>query len=84
MAAVMAALTSGLVRTTFELSSNTEPVAELIQRFASVPMSLADACLVRMAELYPDSVVLTFDRDFEIYRKNRGEIITVVGTREVD
>jgi hypothetical protein len=38
-------------------------------------MSLADACLVRMSELYSDSVVLTTDSDFNVYRRNRRQII---------
>ena len=31
-------------------------------------MSLADACLVRMAELHHAASVLTLDSDFRIYR----------------
>jgi predicted nucleic acid-binding protein len=38
-------------------------------------MSLADACLVRMAERYPSGVVMTLDRDFRIYRKNGRQVI---------
>ena len=41
-------------------------------------MSLADACLVRMAELYSESKVLTLDSDFRIYRKNRNQAIAVI------
>lgn len=42
-----------------------------MDRYQSVPMSLADACLVRMSELYHDSEVLTLDSDFLIYRKHK-------------
>lgn len=42
----------------------------MVKRYANVPMSLADACLVRLAELHPKSPVFTLDSDFEIYRKN--------------
>ena len=46
-------------------------VARLLEKYADVPMSLADACLVRMAEHYDDAVVLTLDRnDFAIYRQH--------------
>jgi uncharacterized protein len=41
-------------------------------------MSLADACLVRLAELYPQSPVLTLDSDFLIYRKNGRQVIAVL------
>jgi hypothetical protein len=46
-------------------------------------MSFADACLVRMAEQYPNSAVLTLDSDFRIYRKNINQIIQVT-TDDVD
>jgi len=36
--------------------------------YASVPMSVADACLVRMSELERESVIFTLNRDFLIYR----------------
>lgn len=39
--------------------------------YASVPVSLADAELVRMAELYPQSVIFTLDSDFQVYRKDQ-------------
>jgi len=39
-------------------------VGQLLRRYQSVPMSLADACLVRMAEMHPDAFVLTLDSDF--------------------
>ncbi len=49
-----------------------------MQRYQNVPMSLADAYLVRMSEMYEDSTVLTLDSDFKIYRKNRNESIPVI------
>ena len=76
--AVMETLTIGLVQVAFDLAENIEPVGELMARYASVPMSLADACLVRMAEQMPESPVQTFDRDFYIYRKNRNDTIAVL------
>ena len=50
----------------------------MIKRYADVPMSLADGCLVRLAELYPQSPVFTLDRDFNIYRKNGRQVIAVM------
>jgi hypothetical protein len=41
-------------------------------------MSLADACLVRLAELYPQSAVLTLGSDFSVYRKNGRQVIEVL------
>ncbi len=53
-------------------------IAWLSQKYSNVPMSLADACLVKMAELYPESSVFTIDTDFSIYRKNKRQIIPVL------
>jgi predicted nucleic acid-binding protein len=50
----------------------------LIQKYADVPMSLADACLVRMTEILPDPVILTTDSDFRIYRRHGRQTIPCV------
>ncbi|MEO1447294.1 MAG: PIN domain-containing protein [Cyanobacteria bacterium J06635_11] len=55
----------------FNLSAEQVPVIALMRRYRSVPASVADAELVRMAELHPNSSVFTLDSDFQIYRKNR-------------
>lgn len=55
----------------FDLDAELTAVVALLARYQSVPASLADAELVRMAELYPNSMVFTLDSDFQIYRKNR-------------
>jgi uncharacterized protein len=42
----------------------------LMERYASVPMSFADACLVALAESTPGARIFTLDRDFLIYRQH--------------
>ena len=59
----------------FHLADDTAPVSRLLSKYRDVPMSLADGCLVRMAEKYPESVVFTLDSDFKLYRKNRSQRI---------
>jgi predicted nucleic acid-binding protein len=66
---------SGIIQLAFHLDEEMEAVSQLMARYADVPMSLADACLVRMSELYSDSVVLTTDSDFNIYRRHRRQVI---------
>ena len=55
---------AGLVVLDFVLRSELPAVLELMQRYENLPMSLADACLVRMAELAPVVRVFTLDEDF--------------------
>jgi predicted nucleic acid-binding protein len=43
----------------------------LLMKYANRPISLADACLIRCAEVHGESRILTFDTDFRIYRWNR-------------
>ena len=59
----------------FRLVEYVSQIAWLLKKYADIPMSLADACLVRMTELYPDSPVLTLDTDFNIYRRNKHNVI---------
>jgi len=65
--AVLDLLRRGAVRIGFELRDELAPVRALMQRYTNVPMSLADACLVRLAEL-TGLPVCTLDSDFTIYR----------------
>jgi predicted nucleic acid-binding protein len=53
----------------FRFGEDAEPVLKLMQKYADVPMSFADACLVRMTETLADPIVLTTDADFRIYRR---------------
>ncbi len=68
----------GYIKIPFSLSEEIESVEKLMQRYDSVPMSLADACLVRMAEIYADASIITLDSDFRIYRKHRHQEISVI------
>lgn len=59
----------GLIHVPFRLESEIRPLRRLMRRYRNVPMSLADASLVRLSELYEDSQVFTLDSDFLIYRR---------------
>lgn len=76
--AVLELLARDVVRVEFDLAAEVGAVRALMKRFADVPMSLADACIVRMSEQEPRSVVVTLDGDFRIYRRNRRQIIPTV------
>ena len=62
----------------FSLSSEISKIKSLMRKYENVPMSLADACLVRMSELLDNSVVFTIDSDFRIYRKNGKKEIPLI------
>jgi predicted nucleic acid-binding protein len=58
------------VAVAFDVSGNLDTVLKLMEKYADVPASLADASLVRMTEMLDDPVVLTTDRDFRVYRRH--------------
>lgn len=66
------------IQVVFQLDPDVQSVTDLMIRYNSVPMAFADACLVRMAELYPNSSVFTIDQDFLIYRKNANQLISTI------
>ncbi len=59
----------------FDLAANLKPVLTMLKKYADVPMSLADACLVRMTEVLADPVLLTTDEDFLVYRRHSRQVI---------
>ena len=63
------------VLTRFDFNDDMDSVLKLLQKYADVPMSLADACLVRMTETLSDPLVLTTDSDFRVYRRHSRQVI---------
>ena len=76
--AVLELASRGILTLDFHLDSEVGPVRKLVARYASVPMSLADACLVRITEIDDKITVITFDRDFHVYRRNGRQSIPVL------
>ena len=70
--------TSGAIQSDFATSANFRELAALIQKYQSLPMSFADACLVRLAELHDGASVVTVDSHFQVYRKNGDQPISLV------
>ena len=71
--AILENVDRGVFLIPYRLSGNAGRVGQLLKKYASVPMDLADACLVDMATQLQTGRVLTLDSDFRLYRwgKNR-------------
>ena len=54
----------------FRIEEHVPALLKLHQKYRDRPMSLADACIVRMTEIYERHAVLTLDSDFTVYRKH--------------
>lgn len=73
--AILEMIERNLIQTEFNLNIEAKAIRQFIIKYRNVPMSLADACLVRMAELYEGAKILTLDSDFNVYRKNKHSVL---------
>lgn len=62
----------------YRFADDMEAVLKLMEKYANVPMSFADACLVRMTETVNDPVLLTTDADFRVYRRHGRQTVPCV------
>ena len=62
----------------FSMEENHSDVLNLLRKYADQPMSVADACLVRMAELNDNCQIFTTDRDFLVYRRKGRHVIPLL------
>lgn len=77
--AIVEMIQAGEIVLAFDLAEQAASVLTLLRKYADRNMDLADACIVRMAELVRDCRVVTVDRaDFSVYRRNGRDLIPIV------
>ncbi len=67
-----------VIRVGIRFDKEQTPLRELMARYRNIPMSLADATLVRLSELHRDCRLFTFDSHFRIYRRHGDKVIPVL------
>jgi uncharacterized protein len=70
-------LERGVIRIALRIQEQRADLRALMRRYRNRPMSLADACLVRLSEIHAEGEVLTLDSDFRIYRRHGNKVISV-------
>jgi predicted nucleic acid-binding protein len=75
--AIFELLERGVMRIALGVQKEQADLRSLMQRYRNRPMSLADACLVRLSEVHADAEVFTLDSDFRIYRRHGNKVIPV-------
>lgn len=75
---LFALLDRGVLAVALRVDVELADLRALMQRYRNRPMSLADACLVRLAELHPGATVFTLDADFRIYRRHGNKVLRVL------
>jgi uncharacterized protein len=68
--AMLDLLRNGALSVAFRIDENIGALRKLLQKYRDMPISLADACIVRMSEVHERHAILTLDSDFLIYRKH--------------
>jgi predicted nucleic acid-binding protein len=76
--ALLGLLESGALRVGLQVQEQAAEIRALLKKYRDRPMSLADACVVRMAEIHERHAVFTLDSDFRFYRKNGRETIELI------
>ena len=74
-ASLRTACRRGALRIAPTLAEGPNAVLDLLDKYDDVPMSVADACIVRMTEVLPDPLVLTTDTDFKVYRRHSRKVV---------
>jgi predicted nucleic acid-binding protein len=67
---VLEFIRNGALSVAFRIDEHVDTLRKLLQKYRDTPMSLADACIVRMSEIHDRHAVLTLDSDFLVYRKH--------------
>lgn len=74
---LFALLERRVIRIGLTVEEQQSDLRALMRRYRNRPMSLADACLVRLSEMHEAAEVLTLDGDFRIYRRHGNKVIPV-------
>lgn len=75
---LLALVQYGVLVVAFDFMAESEAIRTLVHRYRNVPMSLADACLVRLSEQHENCRVFTADSDFTIYRRHSRKLIPLL------
>jgi len=75
---VLKQVQAGAIQTALAIGREAAALETLMRRYEERPMSLADACLVRLSELHSDCRVFTLDADFRHYRRHGRQVIPLL------
>ncbi len=67
-AEVVALARRGVYDVALSIEEHWVSIEALLRKYADRPISLADACLIRCAEIHEEARILTFDGGFGVYR----------------
>jgi uncharacterized protein len=77
-AEVVALGARGVYTIAISVEAHWTSIEALLKKYADRPISLADACLIRCAEIDEEARIATFDRDFGVYRWARNRKFAIL------
>jgi predicted nucleic acid-binding protein len=72
-AEVIALGRKGVYEISMSIENHWTNLEALLRKYSDRPISLADACLIRCAEIYEEPRIFTLDSDFRFYRWGRSK-----------
>jgi uncharacterized protein len=75
---VLELIHNGALSIAFRIDEHVGALRNLLRKYQDIPMSLADACIVRMSEIHERHAVLTLDSDCLVYRKHGRASLTII------
>jgi len=76
--ALFTLLERNVIRVALRIEEEMADLRTLMRRYRDRPMSLADACMVRLSERFHKFPVFTLDHDFRFYRRHGNKVIPVL------
>lgn len=64
-----------IVSISFSFSEMSNDVKKIMNKYADLPASFTDACLVAMSTVYADHKIFTTDSHFQVYRRKNNQIM---------
>jgi predicted nucleic acid-binding protein len=59
---------AGLFDVVLRINEHWAAIERVLRKYVDIRAALADACLIRCAEVHNEPRILTFDEDFRVYR----------------
>jgi uncharacterized protein len=77
-AEILKKVQTGVLVVALNIETEAAALETLMRRYEDTPMSLADACLVRLSEIHSDCTAFTLDADFRRYRRHGRQVIPLL------
>jgi len=76
--ALLELIQNGALSIAFRVDEHIDALRKMLRKYSDTPISLADACIVRMSEVNDRHAILTLDSDFLVYRKHGRAPLTLI------